>query len=134
MGSRKFKIDFEFLGEPLTKSNQAKWWRGHMHIPSHIRRYEQALHDFAKNIMQQVNKKPTNKLVRVKITYYLKSKRRKDLQNLPKTTMDALNAAVYIDDSQVHDLHIVKKLDRDNPRTRISVEEMSDPIWEKSII
>lgn len=131
MAKRKFKISFVFLGEPLTKSNNVKWWRGKMRIPARIKRYEQALHDFAKKKMEKAKRKPTKKLVKVKIIYYLGTKRRKDLQNLPKTTMDALNEAVYVDDSQVHELSITKKLDRKNPRIRIIVQEMSDPAWSK---
>ena len=45
--------------------------------------------------------------------------------------MDALNEAVYVDDSQVHELSITKKLDRKNPRIRIIVQEMSDSAWSK---
>ena len=129
---RRFKISFTFKGEPLTKSNNAKWWKGRMRIPARIKKYEQALHDYAKKVMQRSKRRITKKLVKVKVIYYLGSKRRKDLQNLPKTTMDALNGAVYKDDSQVHDLHIIKKLDRKNPRIRITIEEMSDAKWEST--
>ena len=103
-----------------------------MRIPAKIKKYEQALHDFAKKAMKRAKRRLTKKLVKVRIIYYLGTKRRKDLQNLPKTTMDALNGAVYKDDSQVHDLHIIKKLDRKNPRIRITIEEMSDAKWESA--
>ncbi len=133
MANKRFGvISFEFPGEPLTKSNQAKWFRGYLYIPKRIIDYEAALHRFSIKIMKQEKKHPTKNLVKVEIEYYLGSKRRKDIQNLTKSTLDAFNDAIYKDDSQVHDLHIKKMIDRENPRIRVTIEEMSNKQWEQA--
>ena len=67
---------------------------------------------------------------KIKLIYYYGCKRRKDLLNLPKTTCDALNKAVYEDDSQIHDARVIRRLDRDHPRVHIIVKEMRDKLWE----
>jgi len=126
---RPFKITFTFKGEPLTKSNAHQFRGRKVYIPARIKQYELDLKEYARKVMRRRKKRPTKRLVKVRVTYYLGTKRRKDLQNLPKTTMDALNDVVYVDDSQVHDLHITKRLDRNNPRITITIEEMSDLSW-----
>jgi Holliday junction resolvase RusA-like endonuclease len=131
MPSTKFKITFTFKGEPRTKSNAHQFRGKKVFIPAYIRQYEKALKEYARAVMKRRKKRPTKKLVRVKAVYYLGTKRRKDLQNLPKTTMDALNDVVYVDDSQIHEMHIRKRLDRNNPRVTITIEEMSDLSWER---
>lgn len=50
---------------------------------------------------------------------YVPDLRARDVDNLGKLVMDALNKMAYNDDSQVWDLHSVKFLDKDNPRTRV---------------
>jgi crossover junction endodeoxyribonuclease RusA len=52
--------------------------------------------------------------------------RRRDLDNLLKPLLDAMeHAGVYVNDSQVHDLHIkwLKGLVLVNPKVYVSVEE-----------
>jgi Holliday junction resolvase RusA-like endonuclease len=133
MAKRKpWRVEFVFPGEPLTKSNAHKFYRGRVYIPKKIRDYEAALKAFAKKIMKKEKKRPTKKLVKIKIVYYYGTKRRKDLLNLPKTSCDSLNGVVYKDDSQIHQATIRKKLDRKNPRVHIVVEETRDSSWERN--
>jgi len=132
MAKRKpWRIELIFFGEPLTKSNAHKFYRGKVYIPKKIKDYESSLKTFAKAVMKKEKRQPTKKLVKIKIVYYYGTKRRKDLLNLPKTTCDALNETVYKDDSQIHQASLKKKLDRDNPRVHIIVEEMRDSSWEQ---
>jgi len=126
-----WRIEFEFPGEPLTKSNAHHFKRGRVYIPKRIVNYERALHLYAKAIMRKLKRRVTGKLLKIKIVYYLGTKRRKDLLNLPKTTCDALNAAAYKDDFQIHKATIERHLDRDNPRVHLVIEEMSDSKWEQ---
>jgi Holliday junction resolvase RusA-like endonuclease len=133
MAKRKpWRIEFTFKGEPVTKSNAHKFYRGKVYIPKAIRDYETALKAYAKKVMRRKRKRPISKLVKIKIVYYYGSKRRKDLLNLPKTTCDALNEAVYKDDSQIHEASLKKRLDRKNPRVHIIVEEVRDSSWEQN--
>lgn len=45
--------------------------------------------------------KPTDKPVRLKCEFWLPDGKRKDLDNLGKLVMDALNGIAYLDDSQI---------------------------------
>ncbi|RLF67740.1 MAG: hypothetical protein DRN26_01555 [Thermoplasmata archaeon] len=137
MTNKKFRVEFTFKGEPITKSNAhfAAWSKKHrrciMYVPAKVKQYEKALYEYAVKAMKRKKRQPTKKLLRMKITYYYGTKRTKDLFNLPKTTADALEKAVYDNDFQIHEAHIYRKLDRKNPRVHIIVEEMSDSSWEK---
>jgi Holliday junction resolvase RusA-like endonuclease len=128
---KKWKVRFTHPGEPRTKSNSHYFFKGRMVIPKRVRDYEKSLKETAANYMKNSGKRPTTRLVKVKAIYYLGTKRRKDLQNLPKSTCDALEGVVFNDDSQIHKLQIEKKLDRKNPRVCITVELMSDTGWTK---
>ena len=62
------------------------------------------------------------------IHYFLGTKRRKDLPNLPKTTCDALTGQVYGDDCQIVAMNLYKHYDALNPRVIIEVLPISDGI------
>jgi Holliday junction resolvase RusA-like endonuclease len=110
-----------FKGEPLTKANalsarQKRFSKLKFYIPERIKNYEAALRDAA----AESYKGPAYDLpIRLEITYYLGSKRRKDVGNLVKTTADALNQIFFHDDNNIVDLILAKKLDTENPRTEI---------------
>lgn len=44
--------------------------------------------------------------VAVRIAFYFKTRRKRDLDNQNKLVLDALTGIVYADDSQVADLHL----------------------------
>jgi crossover junction endodeoxyribonuclease RusA len=62
--------------------------------------------------------------VRLHIVAFMPDARRRDLDNLMKATLDALqHAQVFADDSQVRDLRIQHGgIDRHRPRLEVSVE------------
>jgi len=128
-------------GEPLTKSNtlqtsfrgkRGKKGKGKVsrfvYIPKRIKDYEKSLKEHAIQVVQ--NKRPTTKLLRMTVHYYLGTKRRKDLQNLDKSLCDAFNGVVYKDDNQIHEMHEYKHLDRANPRVEVLIETIENPSWE----
>ena len=60
----------------------------------------------------------------VTITAYQPDNRRRDLDNLPKAILDALqHAGVYEDDSQIDELRIGRGLDKESPRVEVAIEE-----------
>lgn len=127
----KLIIEFVFEGEPLTKSNahifRRRGGKGVVFIPKRISDYETNLHNYVSSLMQK--KCPTKNLVKMTIHYYYGTKRRKDLQNQNKTQCDALNGVVYADDSQIHEIHEYRHLDRARPRVEVRVEEITDESW-----
>lgn len=60
---------------------------------------------------------------KVTLLFLLKDRRRRDLDNLSKAVLDALNGIAWVDDTQVVDLHIVKAITRESPGVWIEIEE-----------
>jgi len=59
--------------------------------------------------------------VELSVVYYRATARRCDIDNLAKLTQDALTGIAYLDDSQIVALHARKAIDRQRPRTEITV-------------
>lgn len=70
---------------------------------------------------RQIIRRPLSDPVAVSITFRLPDRRRRDLDNLAKTVLDALNGVAWADDSQIHTLHLRKTIDRADPCTLIRV-------------
>lgn len=61
--------------------------------------------------------------VKVSIWYWFPDHRRRDVQN-DKITLDALENIIYKNDSQIRELHLYKRLDKEGARTKIIIEEL----------
>ena len=61
---------------------------------------------------------------RVDIDAYLPDARRRDIDNIAKTILDALNGVLYLDDSQVTTLFVDTHIDRAEPRVVVAVREV----------
>lgn len=130
--AKGIRVEIEFLGEPKTKSNALKFTRtGHTYIDSKPSKYEKALRAYIKEKLGEWVPIPRKTLIRADLVYYYGSKRIKDLQNLPKSTFDAMNKLVYEDDFQIHEFHVRRRLDRKNPRVHIIITETSDKEWDQ---
>jgi crossover junction endodeoxyribonuclease RusA len=68
--------------------------------------------------------KPLEGDIEVSITLYFGTKRRADLDNFNKLSLDALTGVAYEDDSQIAALHLRRAYDKDNPRIEISLSEL----------
>ena len=66
--------------------------------------------------------------LRVEVVAHAPDHRRRDLDNLHKATLDALeHAAVYADDGQIDDLRIRRgDVDKDNPRLEVVIVEVGE--------
>ena len=61
----------------------------------------------------------------VKIDVYVPDKRRRDLDNLNKALLDSMtHAGVWIDDSQIDDLQIIRRMVEPGGRVLVSVREI----------
>ena len=65
--------------------------------------------------------KPLKGDVELSITLYFGTKRRADIDNFNKLSLDALTSIVYEDDSQIAELTLRRAYDKARPRIEISV-------------
>jgi Holliday junction resolvase RusA-like endonuclease len=61
---------------------------------------------------------------RVDVEAFLPDERRRDLDNVAKTILDALNGVLYLDDSQITTLLVATHVDRERPRVEVRVVEL----------
>lgn len=114
-------IDITFNGEPIPAvrvTGKSLW-------TPRAKRYAAYKKALAEYIQAQSRERMSGKLALV-ATYYRSTKRRCDIDNLLKSTMDALTLAGVIgDDSQIEAVFAVKELDKDSPRVvfRLAVVE-----------
>jgi Holliday junction resolvase RusA-like endonuclease len=69
----------------------------------------------------QWRKKPLEGELEVWVTLFFGTKRKADLDNFNKILLDSLTGIVYVDDSQIHALHIQRDYDKKKPRIEISI-------------
>lgn len=70
--------------------------------------------------------------VKISLAIYFHS-RRQDIDSPCKTILDCIqNNGIIKNDRQVHELHVLKKLDRKNPRVEIKIEPYQEALelWE----
>lgn len=67
--------------------------------------------------------KPLEGDVAVDITLYFGTKRKADLDNFNKLSLDALTSIAWLDDSQIADLRIRRAYDKARPRIEVAVEK-----------
>jgi crossover junction endodeoxyribonuclease RusA len=56
----------------------------------------------------------------IRVDFFFKTRRKRDLDNQNKIILDALTGIVYEDDSQIDELHLVRHLDTERPRVEIT--------------
>ena len=59
--------------------------------------------------------------VAVNVIFYFPNKIKRDIDSHLKALLDSMSGIVYKDDSQITELHVYKYIDKDNPRTEISI-------------
>jgi crossover junction endodeoxyribonuclease RusA len=79
--------------------------------------------DYGWGAKAQWRGKPLQGEIVLSVTFYFKTKRRRDLDNQNKILFDALSGIVYVDDSQISELRLRREYDRARPRIEIQVQE-----------
>lgn len=69
----------------------------------------------------QWKSKVTDKDISISVHLYFGDKRKRDIDNYHKLSLDALTGIVWEDDSQIQEMHIKKGYDKENPRIEIEV-------------
>lgn len=61
--------------------------------------------------------------VTVELHFYFGDKRKRDIDNGIKISLDALTGVMFGDDSQITELHVFKRYDKNNPRIEFVIYE-----------
>jgi crossover junction endodeoxyribonuclease RusA len=88
--------------------------------------------EFRKIVAQAIEPKGMEKIegnVAIFIQIYPPDNRKRDIDNVLKALLDALtHAGAWVDDSQIHDLHIIKgKPRKGHSGTTVFISEMNKP-------
>lgn len=100
----------------------------HSYSQNHGRRYLDPRAQEAKEVMSWAAKaackhSPIDTAVEVIITLVFPNKQRRDLDNYVKLILDSLTGICFIDDSQITDLTVMKRFQK-NPAVMIEVNEL----------
>jgi len=108
-------IEFIVYGEPRSKE-RARVVNGHAYTPKRTRDAEEVIRHFCRGPL-------IDGPCHVHVQFYCFNKRRRDLDNMTKLVLDALNGCAYHDDSQIVGLAASKHTaeERDNARTEVTI-------------
>lgn len=112
------ELTFVLEGDPIPKG-RPRHGRGHSFTPKRTRDAEQAIRDH----LEQYQLDPFDVPVTVTLTFYCRTARRTDLDNLMKLVCDALNGVAYTDDHLIHSLRgrLHRKALGETPRTEVRI-------------
>lgn len=106
-------------GPPVPKARPRTGRNGNTYTPRRTLDHEERIAKAARNVLR--GRKPTTAPVAVSVTFYVPGRRKGDVDNYLKTTLDGLNEIAWGDDSQVVHADAWVILDRANPRTEVSI-------------
>lgn len=65
--------------------------------------------------------------IAVVLRVFFPDRLRRDIDNVAKSVTDAMNGGPYVDDSQVHELHVYRAIDKMRPRVEVEVFRLEEP-------
>ena len=111
-------ITFTVEGVPRPKARARRGKGGRWYTPNSTKAYEEAVGWAARAAGVH---EPREDGVRLDIVLWMPDRRRRDLDNCAKSICDGLNGIVYLDDSQVAELVVKRRIDGQRPRAEITV-------------
>lgn len=110
-------ISFIVPGNPIPKARARVLRTGRTYTPRTTQEHEETVRVYAVKAGIQEESGP----IRMNLHFFREDAKRCDFDNLAKTVTDALKGIAYEDDSQIVQCHILKDIDRDNPRTEVEI-------------
>ena len=114
-------VTFVVPGPPQPKQRARRGPNGRWYTPRATAAYEAAVGWAAR---EAGIRHPCTGPVRLGVNLWFPDRRRRDVDNVAKSVLDALNGVAWNDDSQVAELIVARDLDRDEPRAEITVESL----------
>jgi crossover junction endodeoxyribonuclease RusA len=117
---------FTVDGSPQGKQRPRMGKGGNVYTPAETRAYEKRFKVLALQAVRAHASWPfaTSLPVVVWLDVYFEDERRRDLDNVLKAATDPGNGVIWKDDSQIHELHVYRHVDRARPRVEFKVEIM----------
>lgn len=69
----------------------------------------------------QVKFEPLEGSLAVNLMFYFGDNRKRDIDAYIKIVLDSMEGIVYVNDSQITEMHCFKEIDKENPRTVIQI-------------
>lgn len=115
-------LQFTVPGDPVVKGRPRFTRYGKAYTPKNTADAELRI----KEILVGLVEEPFGRPVGVDVTFYCKTMRRTDGDNLMKMVLDAMNEVVFVDDYLVEDVHyrLYRKAEGQEPRTEVYVYEL----------
>lgn len=119
-------LHFSVPGMPVPKGRPRLGKHGNVYTPKRTTTFETAVrvHALKARVLAQWPLSASLEYA-VSILVFIKSRRRKDVDNVSKAILDAMNGVVYADDSQVVEIHVYRARDDLSPRVEVSVSVSS---------
>lgn len=111
-------ISLTLLGNPVSVNSLYRNFRGRSILSQRGREIKE---DYGWQLRTQYRGEPLKLPVEVDITLYYGDLRKRDIDNPLKVILDALKGIVFEDDSQVVDMYVHKRFDKQSARIEIIV-------------
>lgn len=109
-------------GQPRPKQSFRYSKKGH-YQPAAVAAWQDQVAWAAKVAMQKNNIDMLEGILSIKMRFQMGDKKVRDLDNLSKAVLDAMQGIVYLNDNKVHTLHLQKTYKPDEPGVWISILE-----------
>ena len=116
-------IQFWVPGNPIPKQS-FRYRKGGGYQPKRVTEWQDDVGFVARGVSPEVV--PLEGMLRVELSFRRKNKRKVDLDNLSKAVLDACNNIIWLDDVQIVDLRITKKVDTEAPGVLVAVWRLDD--------
>lgn len=118
------QIRFTIPGCPIPKQRARKGAGGRWYTPKKTRAYMDRVRGLAWINKPIGNVWPKDATYRVQLDIYFPDNRTRDLDNVCKGVLDALNSCLWDDDSSVHEIVMNRHLDKEKPRVEVEVQTL----------
>jgi crossover junction endodeoxyribonuclease RusA len=118
-------ISFTVPGQPISKSRPRISPQGGMYNPTETKDAEELIQAYYRQAAPGTQMDEES-YWRVDCVFYTANKAKRDLDNLAKLVLDALSGLIWKDDCRVWTLNLCRQMDKDKPRTEITVERQPD--------
>lgn len=120
------------LGEPKSTQTIYKYTcRGRFANMYMSAKGKEVKRNYQEQVAKQYTGRPLEGAVVVSARFFFGTRRKCDLDNFNKLMADSLTGIVWVDDSQIEELHLYKDFDKDNPRIELTLE-FSTPLSRQS--